>query len=179
MHITLNRKDIILFTFLLNITIAYIFEIPFFLLSLFIAIITIYDFYFLYRNYPGEREDAITLLFLFEIIGGIVFINDYYSNKSLWFKKVFIVSLSDIIQYYIGTYYGKRYITNNITLESYLGVLILFPYFDWVILGILGNLFISICKQQLKIKDTSNFLGRWFERCASIYFCLFMTKLYI
>ena len=175
---------------------AYLLEVPFWILAAITIVVTSYDLFAVMEQTDFTINVATLMIFCYSYLGGVLFVSEYYRCKGLWFLQVMIVSISDILQYLIGKYYGKTRISlvsPNKTLEGYLGsfitLIIFYPLFSlsslvvftiWILLGIIGDVFVSWCKRRLEIKDISNLLGPhggWLDRADGIYMSLIFTSL--
>lgn len=170
---------------------AYYYTVPLYLSSSFILTITTYDVCKIFDqvNYLPKH---LIMMILYFLLGDFFLISNYYFSRYLWLAQILVIATSDILQYFIGTKYGRIYISSispKKTLEGYLGAfftLFLYPFFPiydiikWTIYGIIGGVFHSWLKRNLKIKDTSDLLGEhggWLDRLDGIYFSLIITSL--
>ena len=127
-------------------------------------------YYRLYENIT----DSLMLLILYSLYGtySIILHNDNEEHRFLCASLCLIVSISDILQYFFGKNFGTTRpisISPNKTIEGYIGgllTIILFsPFYNifmltqWVLLGFIGDLFVSLIKREMGIKDISNLLG--------------------
>ncbi len=170
---------------------AYVFCYPFpvWVLAFLLTVVNGYD---IFRVYCGPELCIYKhILLVYSVFGIIAMLEDYSSmNRTLLFQKILVVSLSDIVQCFSGTYYGKNLVggpSPKKTWEGYMGAMIFAlmctPIFSfsiiWVFLGILGDLFVSMCKRKIGIKDTSRLLGShggWLDRVDGIYMTVIVTK---
>ena len=97
------------------------------------------------------------------------------------------VALSDVLQYFCGKYLGNREVgrgpSPHKSVEGYLGSILAWPVgmmfglsaercLSLIIVGIIGDLFVSWCKRRIGIKDVSDLLGShggWLDRTDGVY----------
>lgn len=121
------------------------------------------------------------------------------TNLELMFDLVVLVSVSDAMQYIFGTLLGYHPVgygpSPHKTWEGYLGAIVSmlvgsYVLGTWmsiniVISGVVGDLFMSMIKRDMRVKDTSNLLlshGGWLDRTdgikmAIITTCMFFNRL--
>jgi phosphatidate cytidylyltransferase len=146
--------------------------------------ITSYEYIKYFRHYKYGL-----IFYLYCLIG------HFYTFKNDIYDIIIITQTSDVIQYFIGYFFGK---TKNIiktspnkSLEGYVGgtmiTYLIFNYFNYInifyyiIGGVLGDLIVSYVKRQINIKDSSTLLkshGGWLDRIDSILFCSFVNNFY-
>ena len=97
------------------------------------------------------------------------------NGKKLLLHIILTVSLSDTLQYILGSTFGKKLEVGpspNKSIQGYMGAILagflyyflfkeigLYRIFVWIVGGIFGDLYVSSCKRSLDIKDTSCALG--------------------
>jgi CDP-diglyceride synthetase len=162
---------------------------------------------FLYNLYKlkGERNNNIYKSLWFSLIG-IIWLGLYtlvifkIKSKKMILNLIIICSASDIIQFFGGKYLKKYYnhkpfpsISKNKTSIGYISGIILTPFLLFTILpfniyqlifitisGILGDLFASMLKRLINIKDFSNLLGShggFLDRFDSLIFSVILLPL--
>ena len=144
----------------------------------------------IYLWYKVHKQDlsfpASLLLTGYSVAGCYSIYRLYYTSIWITYGICATVSFSDVCQYFVGKYGGYTRVNHfspRKTGEGYIGgglLTLLATYFfyppsqtiSWIILGILGDLWISILKRWLGIKDISNFLsshGGWIDRLDGIF----------
>ena len=136
----------------------------------------------------------ISFLFLYSFYPTNIILRYYSSQKKDIAMKIIVVTLSDIIQYFSGKYFGITKFggpSPNKTIEGYLGAIILTTLFCYCWLnifeilfllfsGFVGDMLESFIKRQLCIKDTSNLLGShggWIDRLDGIFMAFILYNL--
>lgn len=138
----------------------------------------------------------ISILFLYGLLGGARLVRHYQHDKSYALMIISTVTISDILQYYAGKYIGRLRIgfpSPNKTIEGYIigsvAAIVLSSItfqvclnttFRLVVYGILGDLFVSLIKRSLKIKDVSTLLGShggYLDRVDGIYMAYILENL--
>jgi CDP-diglyceride synthetase len=117
------------------------------------------------------------------------------TNLELMFDLVVLVSISDAMQYIFGTLLGYHSVgygpSPHKTWEGYLGAVVSaligsYVLGTWisiniVISGVVGDLFMSMIKRDMRIKDTSGLLlshGGWLDRTDGIKMAIITTCMF-
>ena len=107
------------------------------------------------------------LLYSYTLYGVWSLSTVYLHDRDTTLYIISTVTLSDILQYYIGKHFGRNrigYPSPNKTFEAYVfGPLLtaiivsyyypIFPTYMLTVCGIFGDLLVSYCKRQLGLKD--------------------------
>ena len=187
-------RIIIGFILLSSITLLFYYPPPMIPLAFLLIILNGYDIWKIYEN--GNKDLFYEfLLIIYSIIGLYLILCNYtpINERKLLFDKILLVSLSDIAQFFFGKFFGKHPVggpSSQKTWEGYIGAILIIllgnffiSFFNsilWVGSGIIGDLFVSVCKRKLEIKDTSNLLGPhggWLDRVDGIYMALIISGL--
>lgn len=145
------------------------------------------------------EKPATELLLIYLGVVNVFTIVLMATNMELMFDLVVLVSISDAMQYIFGTLLGYHSVGNgpspHKTWEGYLGAVVsaligsyvLGPLISFAIVfsGVVGDLFMSMIKRDMRIKDTSGLLlshGGWLDRTdgikmAIITTCMFFNRL--
>ena len=132
-------------------------------------------------------------MWIFTCISNSLIIYVYTYNPTQVLMMIAVTQTSDVLQYLIGSHFGRNYIgyiSPKKTLEGYFGSLICLYVFALLIprstitvywaLGSLGGLVFSWIKRKLNIKDYSNLLGPhggWIDRTDSLYLTIWYLLL--
>ena len=139
------------------------------------CLMAVVEYLILASDFRHVHNQALIALGTLGAFGMIIFGAVLKYNPDEATALVLFVSVSDAVQYIVGNVYGKTKIVSaispNKSLEGYLGVVPLIaagsiiPVIGleraliWAIGGVLGDLYVSMCKRSMNIKDTSNLLG--------------------
>jgi len=151
-----------------------------------------FELFNLYLNYNFNSKQKVLLILYSLIWTNVLRCTHYYSDIQL-LSSIIKLMLSDTIQYITGHYIPiKRNVfksSPNKSLGGYCGAFVYFCILSYIngeitenskiiVLGICGDLFASIIKRHLKIKDFGNFLQSHggildrFDNILFIYCCL-------
>ncbi len=175
----------------------YYLPIPIIILRLALWIPIFYDLMYILSCSRSQHSLHLVILMLYAALGTEVMLI-YYPNPILKHQGtiiILIVTLSDILQYVCGKYFGTTQTggpSPKKTWEGYSGVLITclcFWYWVplrqcliWALCGVAGDLFESWCKRNLGIKDSSDLLGEhggWLDRLDGIFMALIISRVYL
>ena len=150
------------------------------------------------KNNRHNSALYVTILAIYSFVGTNALAYWYHINRYHALTIITTVTISDILQYLLGKHFGKIRIgfpSPNKTLEGYfsgsifaiaLSSLLLqtSPYTSTylVIYGILGDLFVSLFKRWLDIKDISSLLGAhggYLDRVDGIYMAYIMESIIV
>ncbi len=187
-------------TLLVLMSFIYFLPIPIFILRVALWSPIFYDLtYICSWCRSSDRLHNVYLLILVLYAGlGTEIMLAYYPDPALRLYEaqiILIVSLSDVLQYLCGKYFGRTRTggpSPNKTWEGYLGVLLTgllcwywFPLQQclfWCFCGVVGDLFESWCKRGLDVKDSSDLLGEhggWLDRLDGIFMALIISRVYL
>jgi len=140
------------------------------------------------KNNKRHSTLYVTVLAMYSFIGTNALAYWYHIDRYHALTIITTVTISDIMQYYLGKHFGKIRIgfpSPNKTLEGYFSgsilaivvsslLLRISPYTSTclIIYGIIGDLFVSIFKRWLGVKDVSSLLGAhggYLDRVDGIY----------
>jgi phosphatidate cytidylyltransferase len=191
----MENRFIVGITLVLSTVLVYSINIPgviFFSAGL---VLHLYDNYILYNKLHRIRFPYL-VLFVYSILGLIAITYHYVYHRNKGLIVVFSVTTSDILQYYVGKHLGRTSIgfpSPNKTIEGYvigaaLAIILnkyTYGYTIWislylVLLGVMGDIFVSINKRLLGIKDISNMLGQHgglLDRTDGMYYALIASMI--
>jgi len=138
--------------------------------------------------YKPNSAVYVIILAIYSFVGTNMLTYWYHADRYHALTIITTVTISDIMQYYLGKHFGNIRIgfpSPNKTLEGYFSgsifaiiisslILQISPYTSTrlIIWGILGDLFVSIFKRLLGVKDISSLLGShggYLDRVDGIY----------
>lgn len=174
--------------------VLYFIQVPIFILRIVLWYPLCYDLKYIYY-YSKFDWKWYSLLAAYSLISTELMLFYYSTSLKLQvFQIIGMVSLSDALQMICGKLLGKhhlKYISPTKTYEGYIGaVLTIIMCWYWipikmgllyVLFGIFGDLFESMCKRKLLLKDTSNILGShggWIDRCDGIFMSVLASYFY-
>ncbi len=192
---TLTQRMAMGILLLALLSLIYFLQIPANLLRLVLWAPIFYDVYYLLER-PTQFGYVMVLVF-YAYFGTEIMINYYQepATKSRGLLIILVVTVSDILQYFCGKYFGHSKTggpSPNKTWEGYAGVLLTIACFwywvparlslFWCLSGAFGDIFESWCKRRLHVKDSSNLLGAhggWFDRLDGIFMAMIISQLYL
>ena len=182
---------------LVTLALIYFLPIPVILLRLALWAPILYDLWYLYQTVQDPTCAYMYLLIIYAMVGTEIMLV-YYSSSHLkrWGTMiVLIVTLSDILQYVCGKYFGRTLTggpSPKKTWEGYFGVVLATGCFwywvpiqeslFWCLCGVFGDIFESWCKRRLFVKDSSDLLGAhggWLDRLDGIFMAMIISQLYL
>ena len=169
--------------------ILYFFDVSNLLLGSALYTLFFYEQAILWRDIPSFYPIEFFTIIIYVILGIQAILHYNVCDKDQGIFLIGSVTISDILQYYAGRNIGRIKIgfpSPNKTIEGYVvGILLSIAIF-WavgydavvpILLGVLGDFFISIVKRRINVKDVSSLLGEHgglLDRCDGIFMTVIM-----